>query len=600
MDLLPTPVALPRRLAGRPEWAVVDVETSGLRPWQHRVLSVAVLTLSSSGELLEEFSTLLDPGCDPGPVHIHGLTSKRLSGAPAFEEVADQIGALLTGRVMVAHNAQFDYDFLAHEFARARSWLPVSQRLCTLALNRRVSPATDDLKLATLAAHYGVRQQQAHDALDDARVLAGVLRGSLLAAEGLGLELPLMPCPPKQGSGYPPRVPKTPCAYMNPGRLPAGGPLMQGMKIAFTGDTRVSREELVARAVAAGLNVVGSVSRHTSAVVTNERDGDTAKTRAAQENGVPMTTETAFIEMLADVLPGTSHKTSPVHDPQGTPFPGPRSCAQGAAGPFIGRRFLVLGGQHDDAALIRTQIAELGGSVAVNLSTSVTDAVVLPGGENDRRMPRITARNLPLRDASWLQSLTPAPAPALGQSAAPQPPEIVSVLPRGGVIDLPHSKPPSRWSVAASWGHQTSCQIDVVAFIVDEDEQVPYDEDFVFYGAPESPNGTVRLATEGPCEQAITVDLAALPDAARKVVIAAAIDGSATFADVGAIEITIAPGTSERAVAEATLDAATTERSLVLAELYRRGPIWRARAVGQGYDYGLASLARGFGVDITD
>jgi DNA polymerase-3 subunit epsilon len=52
-------------------------------------------------------------------------------------------------------------------------------------------------------------------------------------------------------------------------------------------------------------------------------------------------------------------------------------------------------------------------------------------------------------------------------------------------------------------------------------------------------------------------------------------------------------------VAQATLDAATTERTLLLAEVYRRGPGWRVRAVGQGYDHQLASLARGFGVDIV-
>jgi DNA polymerase-3 subunit epsilon len=38
----------------------------------------------------------------------------------------------------------------------------------------------------------------------------------------------------------------------------------------------------------------------------------------------------------------------------------------------------------------------------------------------------------------------------------------------------------------------------------------------------------------------------------------------------------------------------------VLAELYRRGPLWRFRAVGQGYDHGLAALTRGYGVDVAD
>jgi DNA polymerase-3 subunit epsilon len=284
------------------------------------------------------------------------------------------------------------------------------------------------------------------------------------------------------------------------------------------------------------------------------------------------------------------------------PGAGGATTGKSAAGPLSGHRILVLGGPHEQAAATRTRITELGGAAAVNLSAGVTDVIILAGGETDRRMPRITLLGLPVHDRAWLDAPAPVTAseePAAPTGAARQDTPPVLVLPRGGVIDLPVTGNAPCWSVAASWAHQTSCEIDVVAFTVDEDEQVSCDEDFVFYGAPESPGGTVRLATDGPTEQTVTVDLAALPTAARKVVIAAAIDGPTTFAAVGAIEITIAPGTSDRPLAQATLDAATTERTLLLAELYRRGPLWRVRAVGQGYDYGLATLARGFGVDVV-
>lgn len=126
------------------------------------------------------------------------------------------------------------------------------------------------------------------------------------------------------------------------------------------------------------------------------------------------------------------------------------------------------------------------------------------------------------------------------------------------------------------------------------------DEDFVFYNAPEHPDGTVRFATEGPTEQSVTVDLARLPSEVSRVAVAAAIEGTATFGDVGAVEITATCGVGEAPTARATLDAATTERTMILAELYRRGDAWRLRAVGQGYDHDLATLARDYGVDITD
>ncbi|WP_460037871.1 TerD family protein [Streptomyces cavourensis] len=656
------------------DWALVDVETSGVIARRDRVLSVAVVTIGPDGEQTGEFSTLLNPGCDPGPVHVHGLTAERLRGAPTFEQVAGRIGALLQDRVLVAHNAQFDYDFLAHEFARARLYLPVSQRLCTLALNRQVDPPAADMKLGTLAAHYGVQQLRAHDALDDTRVLAGILRATLREAARLDLPLPLVACPPRQDVQFAPQPPKTPCAYRNPGRAEVDGPLVQGMKIAITGETATSRAELVARSVAAGLNVMSSVSRHTSALVTNEAASGSAKARRAAAEGVPVIDEHTFLRLLGDVRAGTPHRaaagakaaapgagavalgsatasvatapadmsgvaapgttgpasasvpaTSSVSAPVPalTAVPAPRRPAGAAAvgRPLAGRRVLILGGTHPAAAAARARAVELGGSAAINLSRSVTDAVLLPGGEADRRVQRMAELGVSVHDEHWLTSTGAAPAetcasfpeadsPATGSPSVGSPeteteadrPSSPLVLPRGGVVDLPTPQPGAAplWHITAAWAPQETCEIDVVAFVLDEDGQVTFDEDFVFYGAPENPAGTVRLLTDGPAEQTIAVDLASLPPASRKVAVAAAIDGETAFGDIGAVQVTAVPGTGAAPLARATLDAATTERTLLLAEFYRRGPVWRFRAVGQGYDHGLADLARGYGVDIAD
>ena len=585
------------------DWALVDVETSGLRPGRDRVLSLAVLTLDPHGRQTGEFFTLLNPGCDPGPVHIHGLTSARLADAPTFEEIAPQVGTLLSGRVLVAHNVQFDYDFLAHEFARVRSWVPVGRRLCTLALNRLIGPATPDFKLGTLAAHYGVRQERAHDAQDDVRVLSGILRGSLGAAEQLGLVLPLLACPPRQE--FQPYVPKTPCAYRNPGRMEQGGPLVQGMKFAITGDTQVSRQELVARSVAAGLNVVTAVSGRTSGVVTNDPGAATSKLRRAVHEGVPLVDERTYLSLLEDVQPGKAKGTARVSTAgrkcsavtRETMMPAPGASAADVNQPSAGRRVLVLGGTHEEATAARARVAALGLSVAVNLSAGVTDVMVLPGGEADRRMSRIASLRLRVHGADWLLASAPVPPPAPVQSPVEHRPDPTQLLVRGAVLDLPDTDVP--WTVAAAWAQDTVCEVDLVAFAVDAHEQVPGDEDFIFYGAPEHPDGTVRLATDGPTEQALTADLGRLPLEIHRVVIAAAIDGDATFSDVGAVEIVATCGIGAAPTARATLDAATTERTMILAEIYRRGDHWRLRAVGQGYDHGLDELARGYGVDVT-
>ncbi len=428
--------------------------------------------------------------------------------------------------------------------------------------------------------------------------------------------MPLLACPPRQD--YKPYVPKTPCAYRNPGPLTADGPLVQGMKVAVTGETEVSREELVARSVAAGLNMMTSVSRHTSVVVTNDPGAGSAKLRRAEAEGVRLVDEPTYLRLLADVRPGRAKGTAGQGGP-GAPASGasapsiptqrttaptaPTTSAVDADRSLAGRRVLVLGGTHEEAAAARARVAGLGASAAVNLSARVTDVVVLPGGESDRRLGRIASLGLRVHDADWLR----APTPAAVRGGSEDRPDTAQVLVRGAVIDLPGlpdlpdlSGRGAAWTVAATWGQHAACDVYVVAFALDAHEQVAGDEDFVFYNAPEHPDGTVRFATEGPTEQSVTVDLARLPSEVSRVAVAAAIEGTATFGDVGAVEITATCGVGEAPTARATLDAATTERTMILAELYRRGDAWRLRAVGQGYDHDLATLARAYGVDITD
>ncbi|MET9211134.1 MULTISPECIES: TerD family protein [unclassified Nocardia] len=586
-----TQVGAYQQAAGFGEFTVVDVETSGLQPSRHRVLSVAALTLDSAGQVTHEFHTLLDPECDPGPVHVHGLTAEVLRGSPRFAHVREQLSSLLTGRVLVAHNALFDFGFLASEFDRAGGVLPVGRRLCTLALARRVAVPTPDYKLATLAGYYGVPQQKAHDALDDTRVLVNVLRALVADAARLGIAPPLLSCEPTAGdraattwpierSG-----PKPPCAYAYPGRWEPGAPLRQGMKVAFTGDTRSDREELVTRAEAAGLDVTGAVSGRTSVLVTNAPDSGTGKARKAIQHATPIMDEPCFIALLATIEPGRP-RTTPADQPPS------RRRTSVPRGPLSGHRVLVLGGTHEQAAHTRARVVELGGSAAVNLSATVTDLLLLPGGEADRRVRKAADLGLALHGPELLtRTPTTESEPPPDVPTAPEP----TVLARGQVIDLPIDS--DSWTLRATWNQLGTAAVDLVAFLVDAEEKVGSSDDFVFYNQPVAEGA--RLAQEGPTEQSIAVSLDDLPEHCVRVVFAAALDApGVTFGEVGAIEIDVAAGPEASAVIRSTLDAATVERTLLLAELYLRGETWRFRAVGQGYESDLATMARGYGVEV--
>ena len=179
-------------------WAVVDVETSGFRPGQARIVSIAALALGDDGNVEQSLYTLLNPGVDPGPTHVHGLTTEMLEGQPCFGDIVGDLIELLRGRTLVAHNVGFDYSFLAAEAELVGAELPVDTVMCTVELTRRLELGTENLRLETLAAHWGITQMKPHDALDDAMVLAQILKPVLVRARERKVWLPVRPVTRRQ------------------------------------------------------------------------------------------------------------------------------------------------------------------------------------------------------------------------------------------------------------------------------------------------------------------------------------------------------------------------------------------------------------------
>lgn len=160
-------------------FAVVDVETTGLSPASDRVIEIAVVRCAPDGTIVDEWSTLVDPGRDPGPTHVHGITAGDLVGAPPFPAIADELLARLDGHVVTAHNLSFDESFLSSELRAASLDLPAAPSLCTLELARLVLDGQKRHSLAACAESLGIVHESAHRALADTLVTARVLAAFL-------------------------------------------------------------------------------------------------------------------------------------------------------------------------------------------------------------------------------------------------------------------------------------------------------------------------------------------------------------------------------------------------------------------------------------
>ncbi|MDZ5084040.1 MULTISPECIES: DEDDh family exonuclease [Mycobacteriaceae] len=295
-------------------WAVVDVETSGFRPGQARIVSVAALALSDDGNVEKSLYSLLNPGVDPGPTHVHGLTAEMLAGQPTFGDVAADLVEVLRGRTLVAHNVGFDYSFLAAEAELVDVELPVEDVMCTVELARRLDLGLANLRLETLARHWGISQMRPHDALDDAMVLAQILKPVLVRARERRVWLPVHPVTRRSWPNgrvthdelHPLKVvaARRPCPYANPGRFVPQRPLVQGMRVGLAGVQGRTYEELLERILHAGLAYTETVDQHTSLIVCDETSPEQGKGYQAAGLGVPLVCTADFIDLLDTVVGG--------------------------------------------------------------------------------------------------------------------------------------------------------------------------------------------------------------------------------------------------------------------------------------------------------
>ena len=167
---------------------VVDVETTGGSAHAgDRVTEVAAV-LVQGGAVTDAFHSLVNPQRRiPWFItNLTGIDDAMVRDAPSFAEIAGDLAQHLAGRVFVAHNAKFDWAFLAAEYARVAT-APLdtiaAAQLCTVRLARRLRAPLPRRNLDAVAWHYGVAIGGRHRALGDARATAQVLLGLLRDAE---------------------------------------------------------------------------------------------------------------------------------------------------------------------------------------------------------------------------------------------------------------------------------------------------------------------------------------------------------------------------------------------------------------------------------
>lgn len=172
---------------------VVDTETTGLSPKEHRLVSVAALEMLD-GELTGSFCHFhVNPQrpCDPRAAQIHGLDDGYLATQPTFPNIIARFNTFIGASPLIFHNAPFDISFLEAEYARCPGFETMSNPTrCTLAQSRQTRGWKGQNKLDHLVEEFNIPNLRAqsgkHGALVDTLLLYSVYR----MLSGMGMDYP--------------------------------------------------------------------------------------------------------------------------------------------------------------------------------------------------------------------------------------------------------------------------------------------------------------------------------------------------------------------------------------------------------------------------
>ncbi|WP_239807472.1 TerD family protein [Croceicoccus hydrothermalis] len=187
-------------------------------------------------------------------------------------------------------------------------------------------------------------------------------------------------------------------------------------------------------------------------------------------------------------------------------------------------------------------------------------------------------------------------------------------LQKGGNVSLSKEAPGlSSVTVGLGWDVRktdgAAFDLDASAFAVGQDDKVLSDAHFVFYNNTKTPDGAViyggdnRTGEGEGDDETIKIDFAKLPADVKKVVIAVTIhEGQQRGQNFGSVSNAFARVVNDadgKELARFDLsEDSSMNAAMVFVELYRRDGDIKVKAIGEGWESGLAGLASSMGVNI--
>lgn len=167
-------IRLNRDLKGRSllsfpdDYAVIDLETTGLDPKFDEIIEIAGIKYSGEHEV-RRFQSLVNPGFAVGKsiTKLTGISNEMLATAPFLSSVLPDFFDFIGQSIVIGHNVNFDINFLYDNALNLSLPAFSNDFVDTMRLSRRLYKDMKNHKLSTLVSYLGVAESVEHRALSD-------------------------------------------------------------------------------------------------------------------------------------------------------------------------------------------------------------------------------------------------------------------------------------------------------------------------------------------------------------------------------------------------------------------------------------------------
>lgn len=149
------------------DYTVLDLETTGLDPTYDEIIEIAAIKYQY-GEKVSEFNTLIKPEneIDEYISQLTGITNEMVKDAPEIKKVLPDLMKFLGDSVIVAHNANFDINFLYDNYKLCFNECFKNDFIDSMRISRRLFKDIRH-RLIDLTKEFGISFEVQHRAMAD-------------------------------------------------------------------------------------------------------------------------------------------------------------------------------------------------------------------------------------------------------------------------------------------------------------------------------------------------------------------------------------------------------------------------------------------------